>query len=887
MQRAEALARARLRVGRVRTVQMYIPSADEIRKASAFEVVNAAHAGAGSVVDPRSGAIHAGEVCATDMLDHVQCPGHSGHMELAIPVIHPLQKPAVIELARSVCHGCSKPRALYTIHEKPREFVQRCMRARVCAHCNLATPLLEIEGATDFMYFRNSATDEIVTPAELHEIFGKVSAEDQTALGYNPRWTHVRDLVITVLQIMSRTARLPILSRGITRDDDLTTLYRQIAASNIALRKITEEQSDDKGKFQSHLVQLATRIATLFDSKSSMDALTKRLAGKKGNSGPKRAAVTTNAQRKQMRSIQDRLQTKAGMFVKNMLGKRGDFNARTVLSTCPWIPIGWVCAPAGWARELTRCIKVCDYNKGQLYEWLISEKVRTVTPCDGDMEGVELSVEQYRRLHPNRFLEVGDVVERFGMNGDVWTSMRPPALHKFNTMGFRVIFWKHKTVGKNPSQFAPFNADVDGDEMQLTDPQSWLAVAEVSELMDVRLNMLNPGNNMPMIGVEKDAVIALRMMTHPDCWMERGMFCDAIMQMSVPHVDPTSGNVEFRYPDIDLGGLAKQHPEMFRNGGFEVRASLAITATVPRDFCYNEKGVVVQNGVLTEGQISSEHVGRAPRSIGHMLGLVYGPLVQANFVSAVSAAARYFLTHHTFTFGIADCISRDDEIPRRIAETVNACCDECTVPADSAEKEAEIALRLRGVGEEVQQILKEDVARSNPNMQAIVGARIKVGMHHASQIRGLAGQQFLGESRLPRKLSGRKRATVSHAVDDYRPSSQGFCNTTFFEGLDGTELFYGALTARPDIVRKQMETSDAGMVLKQLTEATKDAVTATDGSVRTVHNEIIQFAYGGCDRQAALREHVCMEVLGDGKRRAVLYNSGELRPHGMRWIDEY
>ena len=188
------------------------------------------------------------------------------------------------------------------------------------------------------------------------------------------------------------------------------------------------------------------------------------------------------------------------------MGKRVDFSARSVITPDPNIEIDQLGVPIKIAINLTYPEKVNHFNKERLEKMLengpkkwpgvkniVKKNSKKVTITDKNKDEIEI--------------EYGDIVNRHINDGDYVLFNRQPSLHKMSMMGHRIVVMKGNTFRLNVSVTPPYNADFDGDEMNMHMPQNCEAECELRYLANVPNQIISPGNNKPIIGIFQDSLL--------------------------------------------------------------------------------------------------------------------------------------------------------------------------------------------------------------------------------------------------------------------------------------------------------------------------------------------------------------------------------------------
>lgn len=146
-------------------------------------------------------------------------------------------------------------------------------------------------------------------------------------------------------------------------------------------------------------------------------------------------------------------------------------------------------------------------------------------------DGYPISISHSNRNKVDMRLEPGYIVERHLQNGDFVVFNRAPSLHKMSMMAHRIRILPYSTFRLNLSVTPPYNADFDGDEMNMHVPQSYEARAELWQLMHVSRNIVSPQSNRPVMKIVQDSLLASRLMTRRDTFISRRDFMGICMQL--------------------------------------------------------------------------------------------------------------------------------------------------------------------------------------------------------------------------------------------------------------------------------------------------------------------------------------------------------------------
>ena len=469
----------------VESVQFSVFSPDLLRKYSVAEI-NSSETyerglpKEGGLSDPRLGTLDKGVRCLTCGGTDKECQGHFGHMELATPIFHVGFTKVVLSALRMTCCSCSKlladkESADYRAARAVKQGKKRMMRMlriaqqKKCRDCGAFQPKYTLEAHTKIT--RESSrklSDDEENPddegidktqmdgEDVHRHLRLISDEDCEAMGLDPRFARPDWMVMTVFPVPPQAVRPSVSVEGSARsEDDLTHTLAMIVRANNQLARQIENGAPNHIK-REYTALLQHYCAAYVD-----------------NTLPGIPALTVRSGRP-IKSISQRLKGKEGRVRGNLMGKRVDFSARTVITPDPNIGIDELGVPRSIAINMTYPEVVTPYNYERLQKLVANGPI----PQDGingakaivREDGVRVDLRYLQRASETH-LEMGYKVERTLQDGDYVLFNRQPSLHKMSMMGHRVRIMPYSTFRLNLSVTSPYNADFDGDEMNMHVPQ--------------------------------------------------------------------------------------------------------------------------------------------------------------------------------------------------------------------------------------------------------------------------------------------------------------------------------------------------------------------------------------------------------------------------------
>ena len=443
----------------VKSVQFSILGTDELRRMSVVEVVHADTTESNNepriagLNDPRMGVLDFGKVCPTDGQDYNLCPGYFGHIELPRPVFHIQFLPLVMKILKCVCWRCSR----LLIDKSTKEFegmtilknkkiqftniTKTLCNSKICFSdednngCGAIQPTKYVKDGISKINAEFKVGKEkedvkklVFTAEMILNILKNISDEDIELLGYDPKWSRPESMICEVLPVPPLNVRPYVTRDGNQRaEDDLTHKLSEIVKTAQQLEQ--RIQSNSETRHIEELVELLQyHIATFVDNEQP------------------NLLVATQRSGRPIKSLRQRLKGKHARIRGNLMGKRVNFSARSVITGDPCIEIDELGVPLAIVMNLTFPEAVTDYNKNRMYALIKNGPykypgakliTRNQQTCNGNYE----QCHTYLEHHPNPeniVLQNGDIVHRHLQDGDFVLFNRQPSLHRVSMMGHRV-----------------------------------------------------------------------------------------------------------------------------------------------------------------------------------------------------------------------------------------------------------------------------------------------------------------------------------------------------------------------------------------------------------------------------------------------------------------
>jgi DNA-directed RNA polymerase II subunit RPB1 len=505
--------------------------------------------------------------------------------------------------------------------------------------------------------------------------------------------------------------------------------------------------------------------------------------------------------------FRQRLDGKGGRLRLNMLGKRTDFSARTVLSGDPTLHINEIGVPRSICNTLT-----------------VPERV-TIHNIQKSLCGVKYIVkpggERYDCAIFTGPICVGDQVERSLRDGDVVLVNRQPTLHRGSMVACRVRVRPSKTFSLNYSTMVPMNADTDGDEINIHVPQSLDARAELETCMMASTNIVSSQSSKPLMGCTQDSLLGCYLLSRNEL-VPRSTFCDILYDAGVG-LD-FSSPTQFFFPGRQAMTYVLEHLGLRQ-----------ITHSVPKS------GFVCVASHIQSGVFDKSVVGNADKSMVHVVFLTYGHIAAANFICTMQRVASSYLARFGFSIGIGDCLVgiRHDIGHLKLTEYMHA----EAVRTGKLPIESEVLEALNPMNRMTDALY----GTRNNNLVDIISAGSKGTMVNFNQITQAVGQQIVDAGRIGDYNFG--RALPHFSRFDSGLAARGFIPNSFIQGLSPQEVFMHAMSGRIGIIDTSCKTADTGAQSRRLVKCLESLIVADGGEGRRpvidrINGNVVQFEYG-------------------------------------------
>ncbi len=850
----------------IASIHFTLLSPSEIRKLSSVEIQTADTYDEDGVpivsglMDGRLGTLEPRQKCKTCGNTASACPGHFGHIELAEPVVHVAFAKLIHKLLQVTCRNCGRillsadkikayndrmQRELKQLSEISPAFYEAVMKdakkSQECPHCGARQYPIDHGKPTAFHEMVDGGAARL-NPSQIRERLERIPDEDLRLLGMDPAAARPEWMILQVLPVPAVTVRPSItLESGIRSEDDLTHKLVDIIRINQKLSEALESGVPVNIIQELHEL-LQYHVTTYFDNEVSGLPPARHRSGRA------------------LKTLSQRLKGKEGRFRGNLSGKRVDFSARTVISPDPNIDINEVGVPLDVAQRLTIPERVTPWNVDELRNLIRNGPdqypgaLYIVRP-DGRRVRLEFVTERESLAEA---LQPGFIVERHIRDGDIVLFNRQPSLHRMSIMAHRVKVLPYKTFRLNPCVCPPYNADFDGDEMNLHVPQGEEARTEAKLLMQVQDQILSPRYGGPIIGAKTDLLSAAYLLTRKSTYLTKEEVGKLLASAGYFGELPPP---EIKRP-VELWS-GKQIFSIFLPQGFNFVARSSIVT--------GEDGntVVVKDGKLIQGVVDKNTIGaERSESLFHRIVKDHASETGRNFLNSLVKLLDRFITLRGFSYAIDELDISDvvrDKISKaieRAEEHVQALIDQYKegtlerLPGRSLEESLELRImdELSKARDQAGEFAEQHLSAETDNSGVIMtktGAR--GSMLNIAQMVASVGQQSIRGQRIRRGY--RDRALSCFHKGDVGAEARGFVYSSYHDGLSPVEFFFHAMGGREGLVDTAVRTQQSGYMQRRLINALEHIRVEYDGTVRDSRGDIIQFRYGEDGVDTAKSDH--------------------------------
>ncbi|KAL2160281.1 hypothetical protein VTH06DRAFT_1454 [Thermothelomyces fergusii] len=670
-------------------------------------------------------------------------------------------------------------------------------------------------------------------------------------------------------------------------------LYKMIlrSASNVAqisreISSQTKEAAADEGRRTRDMSSLYQAWAELQNAVNSLIDRDKN-------------PIQGAAAKRNEEGIKQKLEKKEGLFRKNMMGKRVNFAARSVISPDPNIETNEIGVPPVFAKKLTYPEPVTSHNFKDLQQAVINgvdkwPGASAIENENGQIINLRTKSLEDRIALANQLLapsgnnfsgQRNKKVHRHLTNGDVVLMNRQPTLHKPSIMGHRVrVLPGEKTIRMHYANCNTYNADFDGDEMNMHFPQNELARVEALQLADTDHQYISGTAGNPLRGLIQDHLSVSVELCSKDVFLDQG----AYHQLIYSALRPESGHITGERIELVPPAVIKPVPRwtgkqvittILKNirpadcGNLWMNSSAKIKSRSWGED--SEEGqVMFRDGEFISGILDKSQLGPSSGGFVHAVHEVYGPSVAGKLLSSMGRLLTRYLVMIAFTCGMDDLrLTPQGEEDRR--KTIEAAADiglrvaakyvsleeqkptkddplllerlEEVLRDDKKQEGLELLTShaLAALSSEITRLcLPAGLEKQFPknHMQSMTTSGAKGSPVNANLISCNLGQQVLEGRRVPVMVSGKTLPSFKPFDTDVRAG--GYIVNRFLTGIRPQEYYFHHMAGREGLIDTAVKTSRSGYLQRCLIKGMEGLRVSYDSSVRDSDGSVVQFLFG-------------------------------------------
>lgn len=793
----------------------------------------------GGLIDRRMGITNLSLTCNTCNLTSNTCPGHFGHILLKYPMYHIGFLPMVRTILNCVCHNCGRLRCSNEkrdilksnigkvtneqLHDMTKKF---CANGKKCFNCdtnllNFTINTNKAEGKIIFMAERKTGDEKMKLEFDqknVYDILSIIPDEDINLLGINSAVNRPTDLMFVAFPVPPVCIRPSVRIEGTNTmsENDITRQLSYIYKQNEGL--INAFASGKENEKQIYITLLQQAVATIINNDNQITS-------------------TAEIKKKPMKSIVDRLKSKDGRVQSNLMGTRVNYCARSVLTGDASININEVGIPIYIAKILTvqetatpeniERLRKCVRNGKDKYPGansLIPKKYNFERTYDTEI------------IKDTMTVEIGDKVERHLQNGDIVLFNRQPSLHRYSMMSHYAKIINNKNYASlrlNVGTTTPYNADYDGDEMNIFIPRTEQSRIELEELIAVQKLLINEQTSSMSIGCKLDNVSGPYLMS-----ITNKLFNRKEVMNFLATTEPPIDKIE------DYKNINKK----------EYTGKDILSFIIPRNINLKDKKVEIKNGEIISGFLGNSTLSAGENnSLIRLILDLYNSEEARKFFDNIQKLSNKYLEYRGFSSSLND-ITYTDELYKRADELIKTCLAKVNIEVSDMENDPSsntynnLEMSISSIENNVSDVIGNMIINNFSEGNALdiymkSGSASKVSATNICKACRLVGQNEQRNTGT-RFIKKDMRRTLPYFNRDLDTAfERGFTINGFLQGIDFPSFVFDGIASRESLIIERLKTADSGYFEKKIVKALEDTKVQNDRTIRNITNTVIQFVY--------------------------------------------
>lgn len=811
----------------------------------------------GGCYDPRMGTTDHHYGCVTCGLQRREDPGHGGLLRSRVALASPLFVSEIRRWLRVICLACGAPVVNLQKYEKVARQHRLAEASKAttegvrCQTCQAVHPKI-VKDEEDYFTFSalygaagGGAAPRTVKlyPDAIRASFERVTDETAARFGrpYHPRALALRNIFIPPNTIRPGV-RMGFGPTGAASYHDLTNMVQYLVKRNLLL---PEQMPPQMTRELDRLIQNAQQL--YYDM--ILGAAGTNAAN--GNSGKRGIVVGSRS----VRSVARTFARKEGRIRKNLLGKRVWLISRSTISGNPQLRIDEVGYPVAFARTIQIEETVQEYNRDKLMVFFLNGD-KQYPGCTRVIKRATGAVHRVSGLSRDFQLEIGDKIERDVITGDIGFFNRAPSLERSSIGVHRIVVLEDPTISTfqmNVVACEWYNADFDGDQMNLWIPHSVMSRVEAEFMSSVANWFISTKTSGPVNGQVQDSNVGSFELTRSTTELDKyhAMALFAAARSNPP--DFSEGTAEDRYTGRDMVSLLFEQTPV----NFDGKPRWYSETLVPYiDYDALETRTVMKRGKLLSGVLDKSSVGAgASGGIFHLISREYGAHKALDQIFALQQMSIAYVGARGFTVATSDMVVKPESLAEihdivagvlRESELITARLvrGELVPPIDMTTHEYYERLQLEAlkVPDELLRPVLESIDPYWNGLYKMVGTGSKGSMPNLIHIMALIGQVQLNTERIQEEF-GFRRTSVYYPRFATSAAAYGFVSNCYVTGMTAPETIFSGMIGRFDLINKALSTSSTGHANRKAVMALQSDI--VDNYRRLAKDtRVVQLLYG-------------------------------------------
>jgi DNA-directed RNA polymerase III subunit RPC1 len=847
----------------------------------------------GGLLDSKMGSNKKNFFCEICKENFKKCFGHFGYLKLFLPVFNIGYLKTVHIILQLICKSCSKIliepgekkdkiwKNIKNLKKKNENnqiqiltrIVQKYRKSNFCYNCFSKNGTIKKNGNFNFIHEinyeqKNSLTDlnqsncvlnfleiSYLNPLSVFILFQQIKTEELEFLDMDKFEVRPENLLICYVPIPPISLRPSIfISETTTNEDDLTLKLSEIQFFNFQLKKNLEKE------------------ISLFNINENWNILqiecTKYLNSE---------SFLFGLEKHSFKGLFQRLKGKNGRFRGNLTGKRVDFSGRTVISPDPNLQLNLIGFPIQMAMKLSFPEKVTKIN----YQRLQRNVFRGSKKFPGAIFLINLKKNKQfifgeEKNTKNLEIKEGFKIERHLKNNDIILFNRQPSLHRISIMSHRIKIIFGKTFKFNECVCKPYNADFDGDEMNIHVPQTQKARAEAISILNLAININSPGTGEAQIAAIQDFLSASFLLTCKDQFFSLSEFGsihaildihDSNKNLFLPSIlKPlklwTGKQIFSLIISINLKKkfffLQKKNRSSIKNDQLFQKSEKIYSLNEDQCspfFCPYDGWILFKKGYLMAGQIGKNSIGSGNKnSLINLFLNFHSYWSVLKCLNQISQFTSRWFSNYGFSFGIKEVLPKFDLIKKKKKLIFN-CYNLCEALQNFfffkkfqkkySQKNPELLIQ-KIFGKLREDMGKNcfnffDIIKNSGSIMVISGS--KGSLINILQMSVCLGQQSIAGNRITKGFFKRVLPHFEIELLINNPKFKGFIDKNFYDGLNGIDFFFHSIAGREGLIDTAVKTSETGYLQRRMMKTLEDIIIFYDSSTRTSDGRMIQLKF--------------------------------------------